>query len=173
MYTTDSESENSIRIRKTWKPPKPLDQTQKAYYDVIRELNTAVNLKMKDQDDTISEISENTVRSESPSNKNVVDGGNNIPTKTETQAKSVLKNYPSVGSLHKKKVLFDLDSSKSEQKNLEKPEVVNKVHDGGSTTSVASSVLDGSKTNLTQKSSDTKQNELSDISDWDLNDVLN
>lgn len=68
--------------------------------------------------------------------------------KNEDQTKGVLKNYPSVGSLTKKKVLFNL-----------KPDD----RKGGSTTSVASSVLDGSL-----KEKGNKKRDVEDLSDFDF-----
>ncbi|XP_044751282.1 zinc finger protein DZIP1 isoform X2 [Coccinella septempunctata] len=55
----------------------------------------------------------------------------------DLQMKSVLKNFPTVGPVPKKRVLFDL---KSQETEIPKP--VTRDVGGGSTTSIASSVLD-------------------------------
>ncbi|KAF5288013.1 hypothetical protein FQA39_LY15542 [Lamprigera yunnana] len=129
MYDTDSETEtdDTIERRKAvmWRKGDFVNQ-QQAYYKVIQEFN----LK-RSNNGNVSEISLDTDVSPEKEDGNV---------KTEL-TKSVLKNYPSVGSLHKKKVLFNLKTSdKSSEGGKIEPTEYN-----DSTSSVSSSVLDGSK----------------------------
>lgn len=86
--------------------------------------------------------------------------------------KGVLKNFPSVGSLSKKKVFFDLQSQSNKTEDVP---VLQKT--GGSTTSIASSILSDQVDNNDQekKEKDEKEEairviekEFEDLSDFDL-----
>lgn len=77
----------------------------------------------------------------------------------EQETKGVLKNYPSVGSLTKKKVLFNLENEDGRE--------VLSVKDGGSSTSVASSVLDGTP----RDKNNEKNKDIEDLSDFDFTDI--
>lgn len=90
------------------------------------------------------------------------------------QSKSALKSQP-LASVMRKKVLFDLESEKKSAD--EKPQIVPRTNEGGgSTTSIASSVFDGSKAHAVDvQKSEAKVHDKrdSDISDWDISEVLN
>ncbi|EFA03365.1 cilium assembly protein DZIP1L [Tribolium castaneum] len=132
MYDTDTESEV--------KPVKVKEKQFSAPYSaVIAELKT-VTSKID-----ASDKSEESIKDE----KRV----------KEDQTKGVLKSYPSVGSLTKKKVLFNLDTE-------EKKELPAK--DGGSTTSITSSVFDGTPRNEEPKK---KGKDIEDLSDFDFSDM--
>lgn len=75
--------------------------------------------------------------------------------------KGVLKSFPSAGSLSKKKVLFDLEKDSKKA--------------GGSTTSVASSILEDKieKVEIPKENSGNVQKELDDVSDFDLSELTN
>jgi len=86
--------------------------------------------------------------------------------------KGVLKNFPSVGSLSKKKVFFDLKSQSDITKDVP---VLQKT--GGSTTSIASSILseqieinDEEKKEKDEKEEAIRviEKEFEDLSDFDL-----
>lgn len=87
--------------------------------------------------------------------------------------KGVLKNFPSVGSLSKKKVFFDLKSQSDLTKDVP---VLQKT--GGSTTSIASSILSEQAVEINdeeRKEKDEKEEairviekEFEDLSDFDL-----
>ncbi|KAK4880521.1 hypothetical protein RN001_008667 [Aquatica leii] len=129
MYSTESESESedTIKDRRNFirKKENVISQSEEAYFDVIQEFTSRTKTK-----DDVSDVS--------------IDTDTSI---RNHQAKSVLKNYPSVSSLHKKKVLFNLKPV--DDLNEEKLVIV-KVNDNGSTSSIGSSVFDGSKVNLTE-----------------------
>lgn len=123
------------------KPRNLPDDVDAAYSTVVKELKNVSKRQESETEESASEIIK----------------------KIEMQrTKSALKSQ-NFATLTRKKVLFDLQGS-GEQ---EKPKIV----DGGSTTSVASSVFDAPKDKV---SKDRKENiEVSDISDWDISEILN
>ncbi|XP_044266106.1 zinc finger protein DZIP1 isoform X2 [Tribolium madens] len=132
MYDTDSESEiKPIKVNEK--------QFSAPYSAVIAELKT-VTSKIDASDKSDSSIKEE---------KRV----------KEDHTKGVLKSYPSVGSLTKKKVLFNLDTE-------EKKELPSK--DGGSTTSITSSVFDATPRNDETKK---RNKDIEDLSDFDFSDM--
>lgn len=90
------------------------------------------------------------------------------------QSKSALRSQP-LPSIMRKKVLFDLDSGRKSADG--KPHILSRTNEaGGSTTSIASSVFDGSKAQAVDvRKSKVKPQEKgdSDISDWDISEILN
>ncbi|XP_019773430.2 cilium assembly protein DZIP1L [Dendroctonus ponderosae] len=82
--------------------------------------------------------------------------------------KGALKSFPSAGSLSKKKVLFDLEEDSSKIDDGE-PAILKA---GGSTTSIASSILED-KNEIQQENSGNVQKELDDVSDSDLSELSN
>jgi hypothetical protein len=134
MYDTDSESE----VKPT-QVKESLKQFSAPYSAVIAELKT-VTAKIEASDKSDAE------------EENVV--------KTGDQTKGVLKNYPSIGSLTKKKVLFNLDTDDDNVKDIS-------FKDGGSSTSIASSVLDGTP----RKNETKKEKDIEDLSDFDFSDM--
>ncbi|KAK5646723.1 hypothetical protein RI129_005187 [Pyrocoelia pectoralis] len=153
MYdsTSDTDTDDTLTKRKklVWGKENALDQTQKKYYNVIQEFHKKSKQNLSPEIQIKSPI------------KDMVDN-----TKTE-QAKSALKNYPSNGSLHKKRVIFNLGTSEG---FLPDKVVHLKANEGGSTSSIGSSVFDGSKTNLVDNTS--KKHEAWDVSDADISDIL-
>lgn len=95
LYNTDSDSEDIFPSNQV-KSPKKVSEVVPSYSAVIQELQ-ASQVKKVDTDSDVDSII--------LSKENVT----NV-----TRAKSALKNYPSVGSLTKKKVLFDVESDKIE-----------------------------------------------------------
>lgn len=121
---------------------------------------------------------------------------NNMGIKSSLQAKGVLKSITTAPQFQKKKVIFDLESEESEISNIlhqlppavqentflakateystnfnVKNAVVRQAA-GGSTTSIGSSVFDGSKTNLVEILKNSTVKKGSDSSDWELSDIL-
>mgnify|MGYP005983610253 CR=1 FL=1 len=84
----------------------------------------------------------------------------------EDQTKGVLKSYPSVGSLTKKKVLFNLNTDEDDEED-EKKDVSFK--DGGSSTSITSSVFDATPRKEDKKKD--KEKDIEDLSDFDFSDM--
>lgn len=123
------------------KPTNLPDDVDAAYSTVVKELKNVSKRQESETEESASEIIK----------------------KIELQkTKSALKSQ-NFATLTRKKVLFDLQGS-GEQKKL-------KIVDGGSTTSVASSVFDAPKDKV---SKNRKENiEVSDISDWDISEILN
>ncbi|RZC32910.1 zinc finger protein DZIP1L [Asbolus verrucosus] len=141
MYDTDSENE----IVAVGKANESLKQFSLPYSAVIEELKS-VTTKLEASDKSVSEL--NSVKDEEIA-------------KNEDQTKGVLKNYPSVGSLTKKKVLFNLNN----EDNLQ---LLNR--DGGSTTSITSSVFDGTPRKKKENKID-KEKDIEDLSDFDFSDM--
>ncbi|XP_066138153.1 cilium assembly protein DZIP1L [Euwallacea fornicatus] len=141
LFESDTESDEHLEQTKTFKnTTNPLLH----YSEVIEEIKSLP--KPKPQTDSSDDIN----------NK-------------EAQ-KGVLKNYPSFGSLSKKKVLFDLESE-SPKRNTEAA-----LKTGGSTTSIASSILED-KIDIDKRDKDAEDaikvidKEFEDLSDFNLSDL--
>lgn len=143
------------------------DQTQKAFLDVIEELNNTVTTINATEECVVENITNNI--DDKPTEVE------ELQVKPEGPTKGVLKNYPSTGSLQKKKVLFDLKfSDSSSQKLQDQTTVPVKANEDNSTTSVASSVLDGSRHDEAPPINNKKKQDVlqSDLSDWDISEIL-
>uniref|UniRef100_A0A1Y1LH74 C2H2-type domain-containing protein n=1 Tax=Photinus pyralis TaxID=7054 RepID=A0A1Y1LH74_PHOPY len=151
MYesVSDTDTDDTIRNRKklVWGKGGGLNQTQRKYYNVIQEFNK------KNKQSSSPELN--------------LKPPYIVDDKME-QAKSALKNYPSVASLHKKKVIFNLATS--EGPPADKVQSLKVIEGGGSTSSIGSSVFDCSKSNVADKAS--KKHEAWDVSEDDISDIL-
>ncbi|XP_018561298.1 zinc finger protein DZIP1 [Anoplophora glabripennis] len=96
LYDTDSDSEDLRRPTTQVKSPKKLWEAAPSYSAVIQELKASQTKNV----DTDSDVNSIILPKEDVAN--------------DMHTKSALKNYPSMGSLTKKKVLFDIESDKIE-----------------------------------------------------------
>ncbi|KAJ8916183.1 hypothetical protein NQ315_016322 [Exocentrus adspersus] len=95
LYNTESDSDN---LESLSKPPTKVSEVVPAYSVAVQELKIMAHTNIDTDSDVNSVILPN--EEAEASNENVY-------------TKSALKNYPSVGCLTKKKVLFDIDSEKT------------------------------------------------------------
>ncbi|XP_045470544.1 zinc finger protein DZIP1 isoform X3 [Harmonia axyridis] len=148
MYESDSSSEEENKKKNLKKTASTIVQ----YSAVIEELRQTQRSE------------ENLLDHKSKTNISLPD--NNL----DLQMKGVLKNFPTAGPVPKKRVLFDLKSQDSE---IQKP--ITRDVGGGSTTSVASSVLDLSDESSPIIEDEKKPETVLDIKDFSDSDfsILN
>ncbi|KAL3282125.1 hypothetical protein HHI36_005322 [Cryptolaemus montrouzieri] len=143
IFDTDSSSEE-IPSPQVKRIPSNIIKRTAPYSAVIQELKRT---QQSDENLAIpADNEQNLLAEENIKYKDII---NEDIEKINSRTKGVLKNFPSMGSLPKKRVLFDLKSQNSiDQKTLLKDV------GGGSTTSVASSVLDLSEDNTSPREQD-------------------
>lgn len=167
LTTSDSEisSENEEKIETINRP----EQKQQQYSAVVAELKSLNNEKGNNSSTNKRFGGKNlSIISDDDDEDIISDLSSDF--KVEATKRGVLKNYLSTGSFAKKKVLFDLKLSENNSYNH-----VGKTDgklDGGSTTSVASSVLDGTPRVKETSNKVVLEDSLSDF-DFSINDNNN
>lgn len=174
MYETDTETElpedlpepstsfQQIPTTRQKKPENITDEIDAAYSNVVQELKDITKKSESDTEESAIEIIKKI----------------ELQRMSLMRAKSALKSQPLPTAPARKKVLFDLETHDKAAVVNEKPQIIPHftADAAGSTTSITSSVFEGSKTNLLDTKKEevikSKKNADSDISDWEISEIL-
>lgn len=172
---SDDETDTASELQLHDQPHKPISVLQKSLITSRMPDNIAGGAG-EAYSSVVQELKTITKKVESESDESAVEMVAKIAKQRMSifQSKSALKSQP-LPSVMRKKVLFDLESEKKSAS--EKPQILPRKNEGGSTTSIASSVFDGSKAHVLdvqklEAKEQEKRND-SDISDWDISEALN